>query len=109
MIIEVMTIIVPERGKRGLGADLASLVVPIRVQPGCLVCRSLRGWPQDDTFQIEARWNSQEDLMHHLKSDTYKKLLLLMELSPAPPQLEFFTVSDLRGLDLVQDARTADL
>lgn len=57
-------------------------------------------------LQIEARWDNQEDLIRHLQSDIYKRLLLLIELSTAPPVLEFFTVVDFHGLDLVETART---
>jgi len=32
-------------------------------------------------------------------------MLLMMELSAVPPDLEFFTVLELRGLDLVETAR----
>jgi hypothetical protein len=51
---------------------------------------------------MEARWDSQADLIRHLQSDIYKRLLLLIELSPAPPAFEFFTVVEVRGLDLVE-------
>jgi len=108
MIIELMTIAVPQDKNGGLGRDLASLVGPIHLQPGCLGCRSFRSWPEENMLQIEARWTSREDLVRHLKSDTYKKLLLLMELSPAPPRVEFFTVADLHGLDMVRDARSPE-
>jgi hypothetical protein len=56
-------------------------------------------------LQIESRWDSEENLIRHLQSGTYKKLLLLMELSAVPPSLEFFTVLEFRGLDLVETAR----
>ena len=55
---------------------------------------------------IEARWENEEGLIQHLQSDTYKKLLLLMELSASPPSLEFLTVVESRGLDLVESARS---
>jgi len=53
-----------------------------------------------------ARWETQKDLIRHLQSDIYKRLLLLVELSAAPPVVEFFDVLEIRGLDLVEAART---
>jgi quinol monooxygenase YgiN len=106
MIIELVSVSVPHGKKQELGKALASLVGPIQVQRGCLTCRLVQGWPMQDGLQMEARWDSQADLVQHLQSDIYKRLLLLMELSPAPPVLEFFTVVELRGLDLVEMART---
>jgi quinol monooxygenase YgiN len=105
MIIELVSISAPIRKRQELGRALASLVGPIQVQPGCLSCQFSQVWPTQDGLQMEARWDSQENLMRHLQSDIYKRLLLLMELSAAPPVLEFFTVVELRGLDLVETAR----
>jgi quinol monooxygenase YgiN len=105
MIIEFLSISASNRKRQELGRALASLVGPIQVQPGCLSCHLAQEWPMQDGLQMEARWDSQENLMIHLQSDIYKRLLLLMELSAVPPVLEFFTVVELRGLDLVETAR----
>jgi hypothetical protein len=50
-------------------------------------------------------WETTGDLIHHLQTETYKQLLLLMELSPRAPIVEFYTVEEMRGLDLVESAR----
>ena len=105
MIIELVSMSVSDKKRQELGKALASLVGPIQVQPGCLSCRLSQSLPQPDDLQIEARWESREDLIRHLQSDGYKRLLLLMELSAAPPILEFLTVLEVRGLDLVETAR----
>jgi len=106
MVIELMNISVSHGKRQELGRALATLVGPIQVQPGCLGCRLFQSLPIQDGLQIEARWESQEDLIRHLQTDGYKRLLLLMELSAAPPVLEFLTVVELRGLELVESART---
>ena len=106
MVIELLNISVLHGKRQELGKALATLVGPIQVQPGCLGCRLFQSLPIQDALQIEARWESQEDLIRHLQSDGYKRLLLLMELSAAPPVLEFLTVVELRGLELVESART---
>jgi len=62
--------------------------------------------PTEKRMYLLARWETQRDLIRHLQSDTYKRLLLLMELSTAPPVVEFFNVLQIRGLDLVEAART---
>lgn len=105
MIIELMSISVSHGKRQELGKALASLVGPIQVRPGCIGCRLFQTWPMQDGLQMEARWASEEALRDYLQSDIYKKLLLLMELSSTPPVLEFFTVLEFRGLDLVQAAR----
>ena len=106
MVIEQMNISVSQKKRQELRRALAALIGPIQVEPGCVSCHLMQSLPIQDGLQIEARWESQEYLIRHLRSDIYKKLLLLMELSTAPPVLEFLTVIELRGLELVESART---
>jgi quinol monooxygenase YgiN len=108
MIIELVDISVSPAKRQELGKALVWLKGALQVQPGCLRCRVFQIWPaQDfaDFWQIEARWDGQQNLIRHIQSDTFKRLLQLMELSAAPPVLEFLAVAELRGLDLVEAAR----
>ena len=91
MIIEILRICVPNGQGQELGKALASSIGPIQVQPGCLSCSVSQAWPGKDELQLEARWDSDDNLIRHLQSDIYKRLLLLIELSAAPPVVEFFT------------------
>jgi quinol monooxygenase YgiN len=105
MIIEQMSIAVPQGKRLQLGSALASFVGPTEVQPGCLSCRLFQNWTDPHELRFESRWSNEDDLIRHLKSDSYKQLLLLMELSTTPPQVEFFAVVKAQGLDLVETAR----
>ena len=105
MIIEHMSISAPEGQAQELCSALASLTGPTEVQQGCVSCRMLLSWHNPNEIVIQTKWTSVDDLIVHLQSDTYKRLLLLMELSPSPPVLQFYTVQEIRGLDLVEMAR----
>lgn len=107
MIIELMSISTSHAQGDQLGDALESLVAPIQVQPGCLECRLLKSQPAEKRMYVLTRWETQNDLIRHLQSDGYKKFLLLMELSAAPPLVEFFDVLEVRGLDLVKAARSS--
>src|SRR5271157_5432068 len=105
MIIEQLSIFAPKGKRQQVGSALASLLGPTQVRPGCSKCRLLQSWQDPDELVVEANWETAEDLISHLQSDNYKRLLLLMELSPVPPVLEFWTVQEVSGLELVQTAR----
>jgi len=107
MIIEFMRISVPRVKKQEFEKAMESLVNPIRGQPGCLGCRLFQAWHQQNGLYIEARWESQEYLVRYLRSQDYKRLLLLIELSATPPVVEFFNVLEIRGLDLAESARNS--
>jgi quinol monooxygenase YgiN len=105
MMIEQLTIRAP-RGKRQQVADaIFSLLGPTEVKPGCMKCQLLQSWHDPDRLVLQSSWKTPEDLTSHLQSDNYKRLLLLMELSPVAPILEFWTVQEVGGLELVQTAR----
>lgn len=108
MILEHLSMSAPYKKKHELGSALASLVGPIQAEHGCVACRLFQTWDNPSEFRIEAQWADAASLLRHLQTDTYKRLLLLIELGSAPPVLEFFTVEGVRGLDLVATAR-ADL
>ena len=105
MIIEHLSLLANFGQRPQLASALASTVGPIQVQPGCLSCRLFQSLENPDEFLLAARWATSDGLISHLQSDTYKRLLLLMELSPSPPVIEFYTVLETHGLDLVQEAR----
>ena len=105
MIIEHMSISAPDGQAQELCSALASLTGPTEVQQGCVSCRMLLSWHNPNEIVIQTKWTTADDLIAHLQSDTYKRLLLLMELSPRAPVLQFYTVQEIRGLDLVEMAR----
>jgi quinol monooxygenase YgiN len=104
MIIELLGFVAP-RGKRtDLSQTLFSSLGPTRVTPGCLGCRLFHD-ADANTHYLESRWASEADVIRHIRSDAYKRLLLLMELGADAPSIEFFTVSEVRGLDFIKSAR----
>lgn len=105
MIIEQMCVAADYGQGQQLASALASTLGPIQVQPGCLSCRLFQSLQDPDEFLLAAKWATIDGLISHLQSDTYKRLLLLMELSPSPPVIAFYTVLETHGLDLVQKAR----
>jgi len=105
MIIEQMSVSAPPGKRKQLGSALSSLIGPTQVQPGCLSCRLFQNWQNLDELLVEASWETQEDLIRHLQSDSYKQLLLMMEASRLPPVLRFCSVQDISGLELVRSAR----
>lgn len=105
MIIEHMTISAREGQVSQLYSALASLTGPTEVERGCLSCRVFESRQEPNKIFIEAKWAAAEDLILHLQSDTYKRILLLMELSPSPPVLQFYMVQEIQGLELVEKAR----
>jgi quinol monooxygenase YgiN len=82
-----------------------SLMGPTRAEPGCLRCELYTGWVGSNTVLMESLWRTRDDLIRHLRSDRYKSFLQLVEMSAEEPLIEFFFVSHMQGLDIVEQAR----
>ena len=105
MIIELLGFAAPPDKRKDLLKVLFSSLGPTRVKPGCVECRLYEDCSDPNTLYLESRWETPDDLTHHVRSDEYKRLLLLMELGSEPPSIEFLTVSEVRGLDFIEAAR----
>lgn len=51
------------------------------------------------------RWRTREALDRHLRSTLYCRVLEAMELSRIPPTVEFFEITGIGGLDLIERVR----
>jgi len=105
LIIESVRIAVtPTKGEQ-LHRALAAWAGPTAVESGCLSCRVLHETSDPQAFCYQAQWKTQDDLLRHIRTSHYKRLLALMELGTGPPLVEFHTVTETKGLDLIECTR----
>jgi quinol monooxygenase YgiN len=107
LIIENVRIVVRTAAREQLRRALTAWVGPTQVESGCMNCLILQDGNEPHSFFYVAQWKTPEDLMRHLRSEHYKRLLSLMDLGEEPPVVEFHTVTETKGLDLIQHARNA--
>jgi quinol monooxygenase YgiN len=107
LIIESVRIAVAHQKREQMWRALTAWAGPTEVEPGCLSCRILRGGSDAQALHYEAQWRTEEDLVRHLRSEHYKRLLSLIDLGCEPPLIEFHTVVETKGLDLIENARKA--
>jgi quinol monooxygenase YgiN len=94
----------PVRRQEVLGV-LRSLTSPVRVEPGCLDCRLYEDVTTQGVFTLVEDWASRKDFEQHLRTEAYKMLLMVMELSAVEPVVRFYEVSRLIGMEAIHDAR----
>jgi quinol monooxygenase YgiN len=58
---------------------LRSVAERCRFQPGCIGCRFNQGMEVEHVVMLEEFWRNEEDLERHLRSDEYRKVLLIVE------------------------------
>lgn len=86
---------------------LNSVTHRTRVESGCVSCFVYRDVDSANTLMIEEIWKDENDLARHLRSDEYQKILLVAEMSSAPPEITFYKVLRTTGVETVEEARSA--
>ena len=105
MIIEKITALVAAERREDLRRAFSALLGPTCVEPGCISCDLCQETGNPNRFCLETRWKTEQDLIRHLRAQQYRSLLILLELSLEPPQIEFHDVVKTRGLELIHAVR----
>jgi quinol monooxygenase YgiN len=75
-----------------LSQTIASLSSSIRLEKGCKRCDFCRSIEDENRFFLLEEWNTQENLMIHLKSEHFKVIRGTMNLLKEPYETMFHTV-----------------
>ena len=86
---------------------LRSVQGPVRAQPGCTACDIYEEQGGDRAIVLVERFDSDEALETHLRSNTYWRVLGALELSQGAPQIRFEHVSASEGMELIERHRLA--
>jgi quinol monooxygenase YgiN len=84
---------------------LGSMTEQIQFEPGCISCGLYRGVDEKGIIMIEELWMSDADLQRHLRSDKYRKVLLVVEMAAEPPEIRFDTIAHSTGVETIEQAR----
>jgi hypothetical protein len=57
---------------------------------------------QESILYLE-RWDSEPDFQRHALSERYRQILEAVELSRRAPEIQFYQVKDIRGIDLLEE------
>lgn len=76
-----------------------------RIEKGCISSHIYRGVEDRRSLHYEQCWENEEDMNRHLRSENYQKVLLVMEMAIAKPEVRFDRVDDSSGMDTIEAAR----
>ncbi len=85
---------------------LTSLAERARFEPGCIACRVYQDVEVEPVIMLDQLWKSKEDLEGHLRSEEFRRVLLLLEMSPEPPEIRFDEISCSTGVETIEKARS---
>ena len=104
MIVFTLRLVAPPEKRGEIVQALRSLVGPTQAERGCAGCSIQHDEDDENVLTFVEEWETQEDLDCHMCSDEYRRLLVVMDMSAAPPEVTFRTVSDVAGLERIEAA-----
>ena len=88
---------------------LRSLIEPTRVETGCISCGLYKDLHDPSIIVWLEEWKTQHDLERHLRSRQYKKVLAAFDMSSSQPVMQFNTVVETKGMQLIADAKGIEI
>ena len=96
---------VPHGESRPIVSALQGLMISTRSEAGCLGCSLSTEVRNRVVIHYTEEWNSENDLIRHLRSDRFAALAELMEYSSEYPTMEFNIQGATRGIDYAEEIR----
>ena len=87
---------------------LGSITARIQADTRCLGTGLYRCLDDAGTIMLEELWQSPEGILQHLRSDDYRRILLVLEMAEEPPDIRFDTIAQSSGIEVIRKARIAD-
>ena len=105
--MHLMTLeLIPLADKREALLDiLLSVRERTQTKSGCLRCAFYSGCGGNNTILYVEQWYSKGELLQHIQSDLYRRILVAMELAGEPPEVRFYEVLESAGMELIERLR----
>ena len=105
MIVATVRILPPPNRREQVLELLRSIQGPVMAQEGCAACHIYEEHAPEEAVVLVEQWESPEALEAHVRSESYRRILVALELSDSPPEIRFDHVTASEGIELVERSR----
>ncbi|UCG06940.1 MAG: antibiotic biosynthesis monooxygenase [Desulfobacterales bacterium] len=109
MIIASLKVKVSPENHQDALKTVRSMIGPTRVKPGCKGIVFCQDTDDPDTMILIERWHTRKDFEDHIRSDEYRRILALIDLSTEPPEIQLNQISQTEGLEAIEGIRAKPL
>ena len=106
MVRSTIRMLIPLHKQSDAFEILRSVSVQIQFEPSCISSRLYHGVDDERAIMVEELWMNDKNLMDHLRSDAYRRVLLVVEMAEESPDIRFETIAHCSGIETIEDART---
>jgi quinol monooxygenase YgiN len=105
MVRSTIRMLIPFEKQSAALEILESLIQEIQFEPGCVSCRLYRSVGDVRAIMVDELWLSEAELQHHLRSERFRKILLVVEMAAEPPEIRFDMIAQSSGVETIEQAR----
>lgn len=104
MIVSKIKVDTGPENKEEILEILFSLKGPTEVKSGCLGCEIYQDLQNESIIVYTEVWKSKEKLNSHIRSNHYRKLLAVIDMSLKQPEITFCAVTKTMGMEMIKEA-----
>jgi quinol monooxygenase YgiN len=86
-------------------AILGPVIELIRLEDGCISCRLYQDVHEKGALLLTQIWEDHDSLERHLRSDRFRTVLLVVEMSSEYPEVRFDVIESTSGMETIQKVR----
>ena len=101
VIVELHLKVAPEK-RFSVLKTIHGMTGPTSAQSGCQLCELYSNTQNDDDLILLQKWDSQESLEEHFRSDEFRKILAVMDNASEPPEIFFNKVGTIEDFGMVE-------
>jgi len=105
MVRSTIRLLIPLEKQSEALEILSSITEQIQFEGGCISSRLYQDVREELVIMLEEIWASEKELQRHLRSDNYRKILLVVEMAAEPPEIRFDTIAHSSGVETIEQAR----
>jgi quinol monooxygenase YgiN len=109
MMIMTLHIEVRPNKRDEVWQTLRTFLRPIQARPGFIGCHCYQDIERESHLLLMEQWRSEADLYGRIRSEDFKAVLALMDLSEAPPEFRIHTISDSQEMEALATIRGQEL
>jgi quinol monooxygenase YgiN len=106
MILSTIRMTIPSQKRVEALKILGSVAEQCRFDPGCLGCHIYEDIQEKNVIMFKEVWMADESLDNHIRTDEYRDLLLVLEMSLKQPEIRFDKISQSTGIETIEKARS---
>jgi quinol monooxygenase YgiN len=84
---------------------LVSVARQAKLIHGCTSCTVSEERDKGNAILYLESWGARQALERHVRSDMYIRVLHAMDLAREPPEISFYEISGLKGMELIREFR----